>query len=289
MGTSVANVVITDTVITEAAKRMLAYPQAECPVIHRFGPGIYIRELSMPSGTFAIGHHQKFEHMNVMLKGRVTMLNDDGTTTELVAPMVYVGKPGRKIGYVLEDVVWQNIYATTETNVEILEEMFLDKTMIQQCDRKKIAFVAHQQDRDDYRMALGDIGVTDELARAQSENEADQMPFPHGSYRVVVGSSAIEGKGLFATSPIKAGELIAPARISGMRTPAGRYTNHAVVPNAVMVALPDGDINLVAIRPIGGAMGGNVGEEVTIDYRQALHAAIESTNVDKEERVLCHQ
>lgn len=288
MDTAVTNRLITEAVITDAAKRMLAHPQAECPVIHRFGPGIYIRELSMQAGTFAIGHHQKFEHMNIMLKGRVTMLNDDGTTTELVAPMVYVGKPGRKIGYVREDMVWQNIYATTETDVEKLEEMLLDKTMIQQCDLKKISFVEHQEDRSDYRIALYDIGYTDELARAQSENEADQIPFPHGSYKVVVGSSPIDGSGLFATTPIEAGEVIAPARIGGMRTPAGRYTNHAAVPNAEMVALPDGDINLVATRFIGGAQGGGVGEEITIDYRQALRAAIESANTNKEERVLCH-
>jgi hypothetical protein len=26
------------------------YPQAPCPVIHRFGPGVYIREVKIPAG-----------------------------------------------------------------------------------------------------------------------------------------------------------------------------------------------------------------------------------------------
>jgi hypothetical protein len=37
-----------------------------------------------------------------------------------------------------------------------------------------------------------------------------------------------------------------------------------------MVATDTGDINLVALRDIAGCMGGNMGEEITIDYRAAL-------------------
>ena len=66
------------------------------------------------------------------------------------------------------------------------------------------------------------------------------------------------------------GAVIAPARIAGKRTPAGRYTNHSAKPNAVMVQLPSGDIDLVASRHISGCAGGQLGEEITIDYRQAL-------------------
>ena len=93
---------------------------------------------------------------------------------------------------------------------------------------------------------------------------------PTGSWKVKTGSSVIEGKGLFATADIAAGELIAPARISGKRTIAGRYTNHAAAPNAeFQAAFPYGDINLVALRTIEGCRGGYDGEEITIDYRAA--------------------
>ena len=99
---------------------MLSEQQVECPVIHRYGPGVYIRELKIPAGTLAVGHHQNFEHTNIMLKGRVTMLHDDGSTTELVAPALFIGKPGRKIGYIHEDMVWLNVYATNEQIAEII-------------------------------------------------------------------------------------------------------------------------------------------------------------------------
>lgn len=259
--------------VEQVEAAMLALPQADAPVVHRFGPGIYIREVTIPAGVLAIGHAQRSEHMNVMLKGRVTMLNDNGTTTELVAPMVFVGKPGRKIGYVQEEMVWQNIYATTETDIEKLEATYLEKSdtwMQDQKLRTSVSALQHDIDRADYRAMLAEVGIPHEVARAQSENESDQMPMPMGSYLMMVADSQIEGKGVFATATIAAGNVIAPARIDGKRTPAGRFTNHSATPNAVMVQRPNGDIDLVATRRIAGCTGGQPGEEITIDYRQAL-------------------
>ncbi len=116
-----------------AEKELLQHPQADCPVVHHFGPGVCIREVFMAAGTLAIGHKQKFEHLNLMLRGKVMVINDDVTANVLTAPMIFVGKPGRKIGYVLEDMVWQNIYATDETDVKKLEAMFLDKSGASSC------------------------------------------------------------------------------------------------------------------------------------------------------------
>lgn len=253
-------------------KTMLDMPQVDCPVIHRFGPGVYIREVMIPAGTFAIGHHQNFEHMNVMLKGRVTVLNDDGSTAELAAPMMFVGKPGRKIGYIHEDVVWLNVYATTETDVETLENTFITKSdaWLENSASKSMALLKNTVDADDYRKVLAEFGFTEEQARAQAENQADMIDLPFGNYKIKVAQSAIEGKGLFATADIAPGEIIAPARIGGMRTIAGRYTNHSVTPNARMVMLDNGDINLVATAPIAGCKGGQDGNEITINYREAL-------------------
>lgn len=123
--------------------------------------------------------------------------------------------------------------------------------------------------RNDYRKAIAEHGINEEQARAISENESDQLPFPKNIHeRVIVAKSDIEGQGLFVIAPIVSGEVIAPARIGGKRTPAGRYTNHSIEPNAEMVALLNGGINLVAIRPIQQY------EEVTVDYRQARQTAI---------------
>lgn len=253
---------------------MLELPQAECPVVHHFGPGIYIREVTLPAGILAIGHAQRFEHLNIMLKGAVVMVDDQGQLKTLRAPLIFTGKPGRKLGYVLEETVWQNVYATEERDVDVLEATYLDKSATwqayneaaQQLERKM-----RQEDRDDFAQVVEAAGFDEQTVRAQSENLADQISIPHDlAPKLTIRDSAIEGKGVFVSSPVAAGEVIAPARIRGLRTPAGRYTNHSRHPNAVFMQDAAGDIWLVASRPIRGCAGGDSGEEVTVDYRQAL-------------------
>jgi hypothetical protein len=255
----------------------LEQPQVDCPVVHRFGPNIYIREVSIPAGTLSIGHYQTTTHLNVMLKGRVIMVGEDGSKTELVAPQTFVTGPGRKIGYILEDMVWQNIYATNETNVEKLETTLLNKSQTWQEHQKNQQLLLsfdHSEDVADYYAAIEEYGFDHETVQAQTLNLDDQIELPYGNYKMMVAPSNIEGKGVFATGNIEANEIIAPARINGKRTPAGRYTNHAKNPNAIMVLLDNNDVNLVATRAITGCKGGDLGEEITIDYRQAISLAI---------------
>lgn len=251
----------------------LQQEQQDCPVVHRFGPGIYIREVTIPGGTLSIGHYQKTTHLNIMLKGRVIMVNENGEKTELVAPQTFVSGPGRKVGLIVETMVWQNVYATTETDVEKLEELFLEKSQTWKDYKKEqdlLLSFDYSKDEADYFETIKNWGFDDKTVRAQSEEKSDQIPFPSGGYKVMVADSKIEGKGLFATGNFERGEVIAPARIFGMRTPAGRYTNHAKNANAIMVLRDNMDIDLVANLPIKGCQGGNLGEEITVNYGQVL-------------------
>lgn len=253
---------------------MLDHPQVDCPVVHHFGPGIYVREVHLPKGALALGHAQRFEHLNIMLKGKVAMPSPDGGLKILEAPSIFVGQPGRKFGYILEDVVWQNVYATNETDIDKLEEMFLDKSNTWKADdftTRQLRESLHDVDREDYQLLLQQIGLSESEVRDQSENDQDQIPMPNGfALKFTVRDSYIEGKGVFLSAPAEAGEVLAPARLGGKRTPAGRYTNHAQDPNAAFIMSDNGDIYLVAIKPISGCIGGEQGEEVTVNYRQAL-------------------
>jgi hypothetical protein len=103
-------------------------PQVDCQTKHYFGPSLYIREVTMPAGTVVIGKPHRKEHMCVMLQGRMIVVAGDGTKQELVAPMTFVGSPGRKVAYILETTVFQNILATDETDIEVLENMLVDNT-----------------------------------------------------------------------------------------------------------------------------------------------------------------
>lgn len=216
-----------------------------------------------------MGHRHRNAHLNVMLSGRMTMFNDDGTRSELCAPVVCVAQPGRKVAYVHERTVWLNIYATTETDIEKLEAELLDKSE-NYADIEQSFTQDRAADREDFAQFLFEQNLNEEYVRAESENTTDQITFPLGAYKFQLGPSSIEGRGLICTADIETGELIAPARLEGKRTPAGRYTNHSSNPNAEMVSDMNGNIFLVATRAIGGCLGGQPGDEITIDYRAAL-------------------
>lgn len=259
--------------INEVEKELLALDQVDCPVLHHFGPGIYMREVILLAGSLVIGHHQKQDHLNIMLSGKVAIIEDDAVKV-LVAPMIFTGKPGRKIGYIIETCAWLNVYSTDETNVDKLEAMFLDKSEAwanHEEEAKILRRTLRAGDRKDFLDMLEEIGISEELVREQSINKSDMIPFPdEWNSHVSIRESDIEGEGLFLSFPVDAEALVAPARIDGMRTPAGRYVNHSKTPNCKYIKSENGNISLISLRPIHGCQGGSSGEELTVDYRQSL-------------------
>lgn len=253
----------------------LMLPQSPATVFHHFGPGVYMREVIMQPG-YVLGRSHREPVLNIMLSGRLSLVQGDGTLTECVAPMTFTSPPGRKLAIVHEPTSWLNVVATTETDVAKIEKaMFDDSEVSKQWDAAVLAFSGMwaKADREDFDAFVAESGWTAEQVRAMSVREDNQIPMPAPwSATLTVRESPIEGRGLFTSAPIAAGDVICPARLGGKRTPGGRFVNHAKVPNAQMVAVGNGDVNLVALRQIAGAHGGDDGEEITVDYRQAVEA-----------------
>lgn len=110
-------------VIVEHCKAMA---QVDCPVTHRFAPGVYLREISMPADTVVIGKVHKTEHFNILLKGACLIVHADGLRDELRAPCTFVSKPNvQKVLYITEDMIWQTVHVTDETDLKKLEVILI--------------------------------------------------------------------------------------------------------------------------------------------------------------------
>lgn len=108
--------------VNRAVQEFSKLPQTECPLTHRFAPGVYLREIFMPAGTVVIGKIHRTEHFNVLIRGACLIVHDDGRREELRAPLTFVSKAGvQKVLYILEDTIWQTIHPTTETDMTRLE------------------------------------------------------------------------------------------------------------------------------------------------------------------------
>lgn len=119
--------ITTASTLDQIEALMLQHPQVDCPVHHHFGPGLYMREAFLPANTYVMGHYHKNEQMNIMLKGKMAVIVN-GEAKVIEGPYIFTGQPGRKFAYIIEDTVFVNAYATDETDVEKLEDMFVDKS-----------------------------------------------------------------------------------------------------------------------------------------------------------------
>lgn len=124
--------------ISYLVEKMGAMPQTECPLKHYFAPGVYLREIFMPAGSVVIGKIHKTEHFNIIQKGVVSLVSEDGSREMLTGPCTFVSKAGvQKVLYIHEDTVWSTVHITDERNLEKLEEQLIEKEDYPMFDRRQ--------------------------------------------------------------------------------------------------------------------------------------------------------
>lgn len=95
-------------------------PQVHCPVRHMFARGMYIREMTIPAGTLATGAVHKTDHLTMIVKGRVTIISENGER-EYTAPATLKSRAGsKKAALAHEDTVLITMHNTHETDLNKL-------------------------------------------------------------------------------------------------------------------------------------------------------------------------
>jgi hypothetical protein len=242
-------------------KELLKMPQAEIVTQHKFYPGFYERTIIIPPWTVLTGAPHKTDYSVRLEKGTISVNTDEGIKT-LTAPCEFRAPAGvKRVGRVYEDeVVWTDIYENPDDckNISVLDERLYEVPEIGMGDtRLKI-----NHDRKDFNLFLEQIGMTQSEMDSVVMIEKDLMQMPEG-IDVEVRDSKIHGKGLFANRDFQEGEIICPGRLNGKRTPAGRFTNHSINPNARPIN-KDGDIYALASRYLFKD------EEILINYRESM-------------------
>jgi hypothetical protein len=103
------------------------FEQPELPLRHHFAKGVYARELFIPKGMVIVGKIHKHSTLNILSKGDISVTTDEGVV-RVQAPFTVVGPPGTKrVGYAHEDSIWTTIHGTDETDLEVIETLFIAK------------------------------------------------------------------------------------------------------------------------------------------------------------------
>lgn len=93
------------------------------PLEHLFQPGVYIRKITMPIGSFVLGTEHQEGHYNIVLKGRCTVIAE-GKILELNAGDTFFSNPGvRKVLQMHQTVEWLTIHQnpSEERDIATLE------------------------------------------------------------------------------------------------------------------------------------------------------------------------
>jgi hypothetical protein len=119
---------------------MLKREQVEIPVRHYFSPGVYAREITIPADTLLTGRIHKYQQLNILSGGEISVLTDEGMK-RVGAPFTVVSPPGTKrIAYAHTECTWTTILATEETDPDKIEALFTVTT-----EQEFLEFVQAQQ------------------------------------------------------------------------------------------------------------------------------------------------
>lgn len=112
-------------------EHMRQQPQVVITPVHHFSPGVYAREITIPANVVLTGEIHKYSQLNILSKGRMSVLTEDGVV-EVEAPFTVVSPPGTKrVAHTLTECVWTTVLATEETDVEKIENHFIAKSELE--------------------------------------------------------------------------------------------------------------------------------------------------------------
>ena len=115
--------------ILYAQEEMAKHPEAifgdseVCPLTHHYTPGLYSREIYIPAGMLIIGKIHKHEHPNMLVKGHVSVLTEQGGVQLLQGPKFMISPAGTKrMLYTHTETVWITFHSN-KNNLEFGDEL----------------------------------------------------------------------------------------------------------------------------------------------------------------------
>lgn len=117
--------------ITETINRfeaaLMDHPAVDCPVTHRFTPGLYIRQTRVPAGTLFTSAEHKTEHPFVLTEGELEIISENEGAVFYKAPLHGVTKAGtRRMIRAITDVVWTTYHVTQHTDLDRIAEEIIE-------------------------------------------------------------------------------------------------------------------------------------------------------------------
>lgn len=97
-------------------------PPVDCPLVHRFSDGVYLRQITIPAGTCIVGKIHATKHFNIILSGECLVVQSDGKKIHINGAYTYESEAGiQKCVYAMTDVIWQTVHVTEKADIAEIE------------------------------------------------------------------------------------------------------------------------------------------------------------------------
>jgi hypothetical protein len=101
-----------EQLIAEVKKEMVFLGLSDFPTFDLFTPGLYVRTVHIPAGSFVLSERHKTIHPYMLSQGSIKIFTEDGGTEVLHAPYMGVTRPGIRFAQTLSDVIWTTFHST---------------------------------------------------------------------------------------------------------------------------------------------------------------------------------
>jgi hypothetical protein len=134
--------------LNQADVEILKLPPRECPLIHRFTPGMYIREIFMPKDTILTTLLHLTTHPFFVLQGDVSVYYNGIPTQRYKAPYTGITEAGtRRMLLTHEDTIWTTCHVTDLTDPDEIIESITSRDFNPLVDKNEARFNTWRHNR----------------------------------------------------------------------------------------------------------------------------------------------
>ena len=96
------------------------------PVEHHFANGVYCRKLTLPAVSYSVGKIHRYPTNNILLKGRIAIVNPEQDDDIHEAPCIWQSPGGsQRAVYAFEETIWVTTHPVdksyTEADLDTIE------------------------------------------------------------------------------------------------------------------------------------------------------------------------
>jgi len=102
----------------------------DCPLVHSFGGGMYVREIFIPAGMMLTGKIHRHEHPNFLMEGKVSVITEDGGAQIMEAPQSMLSPAGCKRALFTHTPTWWITVHLNPNGHEEFNEAFENEVVV---------------------------------------------------------------------------------------------------------------------------------------------------------------